>query len=170
MTRIEQINQKISDLIKLAEKRIGRPLPPIDVRFDLRGRSAGQALRRGTQYAMRFNIDMVNNNSFDVILKDVVPHELAHIVCMFTGADKGHGRVWRNTCIALGGTGERCHKEEVIPARITEKFIYRTTCGKSVAVGKVRHNRIQQGVVYRMPNTGGKLIPDSWKKMIENFA
>ena len=165
MTRIEQINDKIQTLIEDAEKMFKFKMPYVEVRFDLRGRSAGQALRKGSDYSMRFNIDMINNSGFDHILNDTVPHELAHIICMYRNIDTGHGKIWRNICVFLGGSGERCHSEEVIPARVTEKFVYTATCGTKLTVSKIRHNKIQKGVGYTLKSTGGKIIPQSWVKL-----
>lgn len=161
--RTQQIITKANELVAKANEIYNINLPHINIEFNLRGKSAGQARFNPftKNCTMRFNIDMVNNNGFDHILNETVPHELAHIICFYTGMDKGHGKTWKRVCMALGGTGERCHNEDVIPARITEQFAYQTTCGRIVKVGKIRHNKIQKGMVYKI-NTGGMLIRSSW--------
>lgn len=168
MCRFAEINDKIQILIGLTEIKWKVTLPDIQVRFDLRGKSAGQAIKKYNReqgkfnYSMRFNVDMINNKGFDHIINETVPHELAHIICMYMGWDKGHGKYWKSVCRQLGGTGKRCHNEEVTPVRITQQFLYKTTCGKTIKVSKIRHNKIQKGKVYKMIDTGGFLIKDSW--------
>ena len=169
MSRQSIILEKFNELVADANAMFNIQLPHIEVKFNLRGRSAGQAIAKRkfgsftTEYSVRFNRDMIEGSGFEHILEETVAHELAHIVCYVTGKDNGHGKVWKAVCIALGGSGARCHREEVTPARITEQFLYNTTCGKVVKVGKIRHNRIQNdGKVYRL-NNGGSIIPNSWR-------
>lgn len=40
------------------------------------------------------------------MVKQIVPHEIAHIICKINGWDEGHGKVWRQVCMMLGGNGE----------------------------------------------------------------
>lgn len=40
-----------------------------------------------------------------VMVKQIIPHELAHVICMINGWDMGHGKVWRQVCMLLGGNG-----------------------------------------------------------------
>lgn len=162
MNRYSQLQDKLITLVNEAENAFNIPLPYIDLKFDLKGRSAGQAIRKGSNYSIRLNVDMINNSSFEHIIEDTLPHELAHIICMFTKSDRGHGKVWKSVCKTLGGSGERCHSEQVIPARNTQKFKYITTCGQTITVSKNRHNKIQNGIKYRIKDTGGFLIPESW--------
>lgn len=146
--RCEQVRAKVAELILRANRLYNIQMPSVDVRFDLRGRSAGEAgYRVFGMFYMRFNVDMIANDSWEKILNDTVPHEVAHVVCLFRNVDNGHGRHWRQTCVALGGTGERCHKEAVTYAK-GQTYYYRTTVGKIVALSQVRHRRVQQGQVY----------------------
>jgi predicted SprT family Zn-dependent metalloprotease len=41
-----------------------------------------------------------------VMVKQIIPHEVAHVICMVNGLDDGHGKVWRQVCMMLGGNGE----------------------------------------------------------------
>lgn len=165
MSRILEINQKIEALMDFASKKWSVEFPHIHVRFDLRGLSAGQAIRKSGEYSVRFNIDMINGDSFDYIKNETVPHEIAHIICLYLGWDKGHGKIWKTVCNQLGGTGKTCHNEKVSTARNMKSFLYNTTCGTTVVVSNIRHNKIQKGVVYKLPSTGGSLIRDSWTQM-----
>ena len=146
--RCEQVRAKVAELILRANRLYNIQMPSVDVRFDLRGKSAGEAgYRVFGQFYVRFNVDMIANDSWEKILNDTVPHELAHVVCFFRNTDNGHGAAWRQVCRALGGTGERCHKEAVTYAK-GRTYYYRTTVGKIVALSQVRHRRVQQGQVY----------------------
>lgn len=144
--RVQQVQSKIAELIAKAEDLYKIKLPSIDVRFDLRGRSAGQAIRRNGLYSMRFNRGMMLNESWDHMINDTVPHELAHVICFVTGWDFGHGARWRAVCRGLGGTGNRCHSEEVQYAN-GNTYYYTTSTGFVAPVSQTIHRRIQGGQV-----------------------
>ncbi len=161
--RTLQIRDKVDQLLNEADSLFNITLPFVDVRFDLRGKTAGQALVKNGQYSVRFNIDMINDDRFDHIYNDVVAHEICHIVGFYTGKFRNHDNGWKRACIALGGTGERCHSLEVTYARTVKQYLYETTCGSKVKVSAIRHNKIQKGKSYSLKSTGGKLIPDSYQ-------
>ena len=96
---------------------------------------------------MRFNRDMMVNQSWDHLINDTVPHELAHIICMANQLDRGHGYLWAMTCRELGGNGERCHTEAVTYAK-GNTYVYTTSTGKTYNVSQVKHRRIQGGSSY----------------------
>lgn len=150
--RAQQVRAKVAQLIAVYEKATGKVLPPIDVRFDLRGATAGQAARRsdgrGYNYFMRFNRDMMLNEGWDHLFNNTVPHELAHIICFVFNLDRGHGAAWRRTCRMLGGNGERCHSEAVVYAK-GRTFVYTTSTGQTFNLSETKHRRVQQqGAVY----------------------
>lgn len=157
--RCQQIRNKIVELTQRANQLYNITLPNITVRFDLRGRAAGQAYRRGMDYGVRFNRDMMMNQGWDHVFNDTVPHELAHIVGFFTQLDRGHGSFWRRVCQDLGGTGNRCHSQLVTYAK-GDTFFYVTTNGHNVAVSATIHRRIQQGTSYTYKNGKGQLNRD----------
>lgn len=146
--RKQMVLDKVAQLIVQANTKYRIVLPKIDVRFDLRGRCAGWAGRRHGQWFMRFNTDMMQNEGWDHLYNDTVPHELAHVVCMYEGTDRGHGRAWRNTCRELGGSGNRCHNEKVTYAN-GKTYYYTTNTGKVVELSVIRHRKVQSGAAYR---------------------
>lgn len=154
--RAHQVQTKITQLINQYQTKTGQILPKIQVRFDLRGRSAGVAGQRGGQYYMRFNKDMMLNQGWDHLITDTVPHELAHIICFANGSDRGHGVFWKRTCIELGGNGERCHKEEVTYAN-GNTYVYTTSTGRTINLSVTKHRRIQQGQSYTGRNGLGRI-------------
>jgi SprT protein len=121
----------------------------VGIRFDLRGRAAGMACRRGQNYYMRFNADMLTREAFDHVLNDTVPHEIAHIVCfMDPRLGRNHDSGWARVCRQLGGTAERTHNEEVVYGK-GRTFEYTTTHGHTVRVSETIHRKVQNGVEYR---------------------
>lgn len=157
--RAQQVRAKVAQLIAQYEARHpGQKVPQTDIRFDLRGRAAGVAGLRGGGYFMRFNKDMMLNEGWDHLINDTVPHELAHIICIANGSDRGHGYFWRKTCIELGGSGERCHSEEVVYAK-GKTFVYTTSTGQTYNLSETKHRRVQQqGAVYTFrDNRMGKI-------------
>ena len=156
--RIQLVQARVAELITLANKLYNITLPHIQVRFDLTGRVAGVAGAKTVQgkkiYYMRFNVQMMQNSAWDHLYKDTVPHELAHIVGFAEGLCRNHDSSWKRICRALGGNGERCHKEEVVYKG--GNFFYTLSTGRVITVGKIQHSRIQQGTVYAT-RTGEKV-------------
>lgn len=154
-----QVRNKTLEVIELANKLFNTKLPPIQIRFDLKGKVAGWAGIKNNQYYLRFNVDMINNGSFEKILNETVPHEVAHLVNFYiphTGNAHNHG--WYQTCKALGGTGKRIHSEPVVYAKgLTYEYI--NTNGKPIRVSQTIHNRIQNGQ-HRISKDGGRLHKD----------
>lgn len=167
--RIQQVNAKIAELTKKANQQYNITLPQIQVRYDLRGRVAGWAGRKGNVYFMRFNTDMLVNQSWDHMINDTVPHELAHVVCFFRETDRGHGANWRSTCIALGGSGERCHKEAVIYAK-GNTYAYTTSTGHVVNVSEKIHRKILCGGVYTYRHGKGKIDMHSTWRLVTHVS
>jgi predicted SprT family Zn-dependent metalloprotease len=60
------------------------------------------------------------------MIKQIVPHELAHVICMANGWDMGHGRIWKQVCMMLGGNGNTHHTMEAVDGRY--KKLYEALC------------------------------------------
>lgn len=152
--RVQQVRDRVAQLIADYEARCpSQRVPQINIRFDLRGRAAGMAGSKGWDFYMRFNRDMMMNDSWDHILNDTVPHELAHIICFANGSDRGHGLWWKRTCQMLGGSGERCHKEQVTYAK-GNTYVYTTSTGHTITLSEIRHRKVQRGMVYHARGKG----------------
>jgi predicted SprT family Zn-dependent metalloprotease len=165
--RIALVRTRIEQLIQKANQLYNTNLPPIDIRFDLKGRNAGCAMRRGGKYSMRFNTDLMQTASWDHIYEETLPHELAHIMCFFLKLDRGHGQEWKKACRLLGGTGERCHYEPTISAK-GRTFAYVTTHEKVVTVNEFVHNSIQRGNESVLRKNFGKINKDCIVREIFN--
>lgn len=139
----------------------GLDLSKTTIRFDLKGRAAGVAGARGSffdrQYYMRFNRDMMTREAFDHILNETVPHEIAHLVCfMNPKLGSNHDAGWARVCLALGGSGARTHKEEVVYGKGTT-YEYTTDRGEKVRLSDRRHSYIQGGGVLTYRHGKGKV-------------
>jgi predicted SprT family Zn-dependent metalloprotease len=164
--QIEQIRAKVQQCIRQAEQKFGITMPHVEVRFDLTGRAAGMAgmVRRfsGDQFYLRFNTKhmALGGKTFEHLLNDTVPHEVAHTVCQaFPRMGKNHDAGWKRVCIALGGNGQRCYTEEDAPEAVAAQrpYVYITTTGHECRVTKVIHTKIQRGTTYTMKGGKGKL-------------
>lgn len=148
------ILQKVEQIRKHAQERYGFSIQ-INVRFDLRGMAAGQAYRINGEYGIRFNRDMMVSSGWDHLYNDTVPHEIAHLVCFFNPVfGSGHNAGWKDVCITLGGSGQRCHNEEVSYARAVKRFLYKHKNGQKAIVSHIVHNRIQEGQRRRFASSG----------------
>lgn len=157
--RIEQIKAKVAECVAAAEQRFGITMPSIAIRFDLRGRAAGQAGKRYGQHYLRFNREHIalGGQTWDHLLNDTVPHEVAHVVCYaFPQYGRAHDSGWKRVCLALGGNGKRCYSAEDAPeaAAAARPYIYITTLGHEVRVTKVVHSKIQRGATYTAKGKG----------------
>lgn len=152
--RVRQIVEKCNEVIARAQSQFQIDLSKVQVRFDLRGRAAGQATRINGVYSVRFNRDMLTRDAFDHVLNNTVPHEFAHIVCfMVPSLGRNHDRGWESVCRRLGGEPKRCHTEKVVYGKGTT-YEYTTSTGHDVRISQQIHNRIQSGASYGFRGKG----------------
>jgi SprT protein len=157
--QFEAIRNKVNECIRRAEDKFGIKMPPVDVRFDLTGRAAGMACMRAGHFYLRFNIHHIRlgGQTWEHLLNDTVPHELAHTVCQaFPQFGRNHDAGWKRVCLALGGNGRRCYSEDDAPEAIAaaRPYVYITTDGAEVRVTKVLHSKIQKGAAYSVRGKG----------------
>lgn len=155
--RKKEVVEKCHKLFERCKELYGMDLSQVGIRFDLSGRNAGQAWKRGNHYYMRFNTEMMTRESWNHIINETVPHEIAHIVC-FMNPRKGsnHDYGWASVCRALGGSGRRCHNEDVVFGKGLT-YEYTTTTGKKMRISQARHSKIQRGVVYNFVKGYGRI-------------
>lgn len=146
--RCKMIGDRVTVLLETASQHYGIAMPHVQVNYNLHGRAAGMATRKNSAYSLNFNQDMMQNSSWESIITNTVPHEVAHSVCQaYPHLGSGHNPGWARVCRHLGGTGERCHSEPVIFAK-GRTYTYTTSSGREVNLSQQRHTRIQQGQVY----------------------
>lgn len=146
-----KVNAKVDVCIFLANNFFARPginFPLPAVTFDLVGTVAGQAhyTSNFSGWKIRFNMDLLLENSSNMI-NDTVPHEVAHLItfALYGVGVKAHGPEWQRITKELGGSGERCHNYNVVPAKKTRKFMYLCDCGNNHIIGLNIHRKMQNG-------------------------
>lgn len=162
-SKMDLVRAKVAECIKLAEKTYGIKLPEVSVRFDIRGmRAAGYAgcnFAR-TNFYLRFNPNhmALGGETWERIVRDTVPHEVAHFVCQaFPQFGKNHNAGWKKVCADLGGNSKRCYSKEDAPEAYAAQrpYTYTTNLGKLVAVTKAIHRKVQfQRAIYTYKGLG----------------
>ena len=148
----QQVIDKCKQVYEIAQRLYGVNLNVVRIHFNLKGRVAGWAQQRGGIYTCRFNYDMISRGdpaALRDMLEEVVPHELAHIVCyMRRELGRNHDAGWQRVCRALGGTGDRTHDTEVVYGKGTT-YEYTTDRGHKVRMSDRHHKKVQAGLPLR---------------------
>ncbi|MCC6716118.1 MAG: SprT-like domain-containing protein [Gammaproteobacteria bacterium] len=123
--------------------------------LDLKGMAAGQVQFRTRR--LRYNL-AIAAQAPGTFLSTTVPHEVAHIVCHLRHGHgiRPHGPEWRSVCLALGGTGERCHGFAAQPARRLQRYDYACGC-RRWSLTSIRVRRIRSGMIYHCRACGREL-------------
>jgi len=152
--------QRTRGLLAQARRMTGHTLPEPELRFDLRGRSAGQMrIDAAGRATIRYNPALLLRHGDDFLAR-TIPHEVAHYLA-FVHHGRGirpHGPEWQQMVRALGGEPERCHSYDVagLDARKTRRFPYHCRCGDH-QLSSVRHNRVIRGTRYLCQHCGEAL-------------
>ena len=161
----QQIIDKVQKCIDLARVVIplgsnfcGDEFPVPEVEFYNKGRAAGKAVRTADgRLIVQFNREACEKY-LDEMLNDVVPHEVAHIVCYINPAlGRRHDGGWKRVCKTLGGTASGTHSMALTPAKqVSRMWLYKDTAGKIREVTTRLHNRMRrEGIRYRYRDNGG---------------
>lgn len=140
---------------------VGVRLPTPDIRFDLRGSTAGQCVwRDGHRPLLRFNLDLAAEHA-DAFVTTTVAHEVAHLVTIACHDHATpHGPHWRAVMFHLGiDNPQRCHNYAVsaLHSRRQRRWTYHCGC-REHQLSTTRHNRIQRrDAGYICRNCGNRL-------------
>ncbi len=144
----QQVIERTSDLLQQCQNHFGRAFKPIDLRFDLRGRSSGMYVLKHKQRYLRFN-PFIFAKYFDDNLATTVPHEVAHYVSDILFGIKNirpHGKEWQAIMHTLGVepkvTGN--YNLSGIPLKQQRRFAYACGC-MTHQLTTTRHNKIITG-------------------------
>jgi SprT protein len=159
MTIQDQVARKVEEVCQRIERHYPM-FPPINrpvVRYDLRGRTAGQAINGKT---IRLNLALLGNpRYFEEMLNNTLPHEVTHIACQqwWPKERVAHGLKWRQMMGVIGLPATRCHQYEVTPARTTRRpHAYQCAC-QTHYVTNLLHERMTHGQTYKCRKCGTKL-------------
>ena len=145
----------------LAESLFDCHLPPLPVRFDLKGRSSGMYRVRGRQREIRYNPWIFAAHIADC-LANTGPHEVAHyVVDLRFGLRhvRPHGNEWKAVMTAFGASTRATSNLSLagIPGRRMQTFDYRCGCTLH-SIGIRRHRRVLRGqATYNCRRCGGRL-------------
>jgi SprT protein len=148
---IRLLEQAVEAAYVKAEQHYNRSFKRATIRYDLKGRTAGQAITHYSTglFELRFNIPIYVANK-EHFLARTVPHEVAHLVArqLHPYHIQPHGREWQRVMLNLGVQPDRCHSYEVQLARVHQKFDAKCAC-KVHKIGKAVRARIVAGRTYR---------------------
>lgn len=152
--------QHTKQLLVLASRRLGAQLEMPTIRFDLRGKTAGQVRTTdGRACIVRYNASLLERHPQDFLAR-TVPHETAHVVAfrLFGPGVQPHGREWQAIMALFGAAPDRCHSYDVrgLQTRRLRRYDYRCAC-RTHQLTSIRHNRIMSGRVYLCRQCGRPL-------------
>lgn len=149
---LNKIRQTVEESFLIAERHFGSEIPRVPVSFDLTGKAAGQAVwsPNKPQRRIRFNAKLAAENE-DHFLKEIVQHEVCHILDFHFNNSSSHGRPWRKLMIEVFHlVPKRTHSLDVSAvARKTRSYKYSCECPDKIhSMGGIRHKRSLRGAVY----------------------
>ena len=149
-------------LLKQAERHFHLAMPTIEIRFDLRGKSAGMVrFQDGKKPVVRYNLQLLSENH-ESFMSQTVPHEVAHVVAreLFGANIRPHGAEWRKVMAFFGSEATRCHEFDTTRSvsRQLHRFSYRCTC-REHQLTSIRHNRVLAGQTYQCRICRSALTP-----------
>ena len=156
-----KVRQAIRTCCQYAKERYGFE-QAVDIEFRNMGRIGGKAVKtykgwREYEYSIIINTQLLRESDIDEICNEVVPHEVAHLVCFWNPTlGRNHDRGWKRVCIMLGGNGNRCHQYDLKKARRTRKAVY-NIYGQETNIGLTVHKRIQAGGSYSIKKGGQRV-------------
>jgi SprT protein len=148
-------------LERALDLHVRTPAPiSVEIRFDLRGKSAGQVrIRPRGRYLIRYNLELLRRGGTDFLTR-TVPHEVAHVIAhhRYGSSIQPHGPEWRAIMHDLGADASRCHNYDVsgLTQRRLSYFDYQCGC-MSHRLSSIRHNRIAKGQRYLCRRCGEPL-------------
>lgn len=161
----QQVIAKCNAVFEKAKELYGLDLSVCTIRFDLKGRVGGTAGARGSSlagtrsYHMRFNADMVQRDTVEMV-DETVPHEIAHIVCfMNPKLGSNHDAGWARVCRQLGGNGSRTHDMPVVYGK-GNTYEYITTNGSTIRLSERHHAAVQRGRILSLKRNKGSVNKD----------
>lgn len=129
-------------------------IPEIQINFDLKGRTAGQAFT--TSGKIRYNLTALTvEGGWDHLLNQTVPHEVAHMVqynCSRFPTSRQvntpHGAYWQSVMRKFGVRPDRCHDLPLPAARKRKTYLAKCPC-KQHEISSVIANKMLKGHKYR---------------------
>ena len=134
------------EYIDQAGSLFGRSFDPIEITFDIRGKTAGMYRVANGKRLIRYN-PFLFAKYFEDNLANTVPHEVAHYITDVLFGLKNirpHGAEWKNIMACFGAEPTRTctYNMDGIPTRQFRIFSYKCECSVHQLTSR-RHNQIQ---------------------------
>ncbi len=158
----ERVTDRTARLLAEAADWLRIARPEVAVRFDLRGRAAGQArLAERGPALIRYNPVLLRAHP-ETFLTSTVPHEVAHLIAFARhGARiRPHGAEWVAIMRRFGAQPRRCHDYDVsgLKTRQLRELDYHCAC-RGHRLTSIRHHRVLAGQTYICRQCGSPLQP-----------
>lgn len=145
LSQQQQITQRVAELLIQCEQSFNHVFKPIEIRFDLSGRTSGMYVVKHKQKYLRFNA-FIFAKYFDDALATTVPHEVAHYVSdiLFNiKAIRPHGKEWQSIMHSMGVEPKVTSSYDLtdIPVKRQQRFDYACGC-MSHQLTATRHNKV----------------------------
>jgi SprT protein len=150
-TQKKRIENRALECLGTASARLEHPFELPEIRYDLRGRAAGQFLVRDKLPRLRFNGELFARY-FEENLEETVPHEIAHYIVyeLFMKNRRvrvlPHGREWQAVMRLLGANPSTRHNFDMtgISVRREQRFEWHCDC-RTHSIAKRTHLRMLRG-------------------------
>lgn len=138
----QQIAQQVLECYRQAEAYLDRSFPRPDIKFTLRGKSAGTAHLQLN--LLRFNPTLLAENH-QTFIDQVVPHEICHLLAyQLFGRVKPHGKEWQALMMDIYQLEPATTHSLNIQSVTGRTFDYLCGCG-SIPLSIRRHNKVVRG-------------------------
>jgi SprT protein len=148
MDQTKEIITRTEACLEIARQKYSIELPSIEIKFDLKGRTAGMFCWRSELMWFRYNRVLMAGNLAE-FLQQTVPHEVAHYVVRYRwGAHPSpHGPEWKRVMReAFQLRHDRCHTMDVAATQ-SVLHVYSCEC-REHRLSVHRHNKIRRGHRY----------------------
>lgn len=145
--------EKVEACLLKASQKFERAFVYQDIRYDIRGKVAGQLIREksrigNAKFRFRFNKSLLEKYGEEFI-DQVAPHECAHLVAyaVYGNNIRPHGKEWQWIMREVFELEpEVTHRFEVESARRLNAYHYACACPELThKLTSIRHNKVQSG-------------------------
>lgn len=184
----EKIISRIHEVILIVDNTFGltNKISDYDLEIDFPKsiRYLGKACweKKSGKYSLKIQLNKnALSENLSHMMEDVIPHEIAHLVCYVNYSFKGkkvspHGKEWKTICARLGGNPKSISEEkyktlEAAKVRKVYRYEYALGDGSKIVIAGPTHKKIQSGVLYsaksKIDGRSYKILKKSFTSMIQ---
>lgn len=136
-----EIQKKVGEYLRIAERKFGRGFPFPQIRYGLKGSVGGTARATGNG-VLNFHPTFIRTD-FEHYLKQTVGHEVAHLVTRWVYGPEvdSHGIQWKGVMGVFNLPPTRCHQYDVKEAPAIKQRIRRPVIERVVGARIVNEGR-----------------------------